>query len=243
MAPTGTRELAHSLALLFRDCIENGEEGRGIIDAARLAYKLYDLSADRHPPPDPLSCKAGCSYCCHSFVAVTAPEAFLLAERFSEHVRDEGAMSVDEFLKRARPLAGMGPTARYDNELLPCPFLVDDKCSVYEVRPVVCRKTCSYSVQACIDGFNKVGGGTVPQDTARQTFGEGCSITLTAALRSLGFPWASYEMSEAVSVILRTEDALHRWTQGEDILAEVQSNVAVPAQLKTAIAEFSDAIS
>jgi len=240
LPPTGTLELAQSLALLFRDCIESGEGARGVIDAARLAHRLYDLSEKRHPPREPLSCKAGCDYCCYTFVGVSAPEAFLIADEIS--TGQSRNISRELFTDRARPLAGLSPGKRAASSRLPCPFLEDRKCSAYSFRPLVCRKMSSYSVQDCIDGFDNPAI-TIRTDADRQTFGEGCSVTLAAALRSLSLPWNYYEMSEAVSTILHTDNALERWVSGEDILRDVQAGTHISADMEKALCKMVDAIS
>lgn len=108
----------------------------------------------------PISCCRGCSACCRAQpVPVTPPEAYALArlveslpedkqsplrERFArnEAALDEAGLSDEYFRPRgeltrveAREIA-----VRYIALRLPCPFLVDDACSIYEHRPLVCRQ-------------------------------------------------------------------------------------------------------
>lgn len=82
-------------------------------------------------------CVVGCSACCYQAITITAPEA------------DRIGKAIGRTPAQAQPLAKERPSldslqdgsdedvARYTGK--PCPFLVDHRCSVYEVRPVICR--------------------------------------------------------------------------------------------------------
>ncbi len=83
-----------------------------------------------------VSCKSGCSACCHTQVSITSDEASLLVKQIVS-----GA-EVD--LRRLRLLADTGNNAeefyKLSYEDRACPFLgAGDTCTVYENRPSVCR--------------------------------------------------------------------------------------------------------
>ena len=63
-----------------------------------------------------------------------------------------------------------------------------------------------------------------------------------AALRSVGRSYDGYELSEAVTRILDTPDALARWSAGEDILAGVQTAGAWTPSLDNALAVMAERI-
>lgn len=69
------------------------------------------------------ACKSGCSHCCHIPVAIPKLEARALAKAsgraLNEHPHDRDV--------------------EIEGYNYPCPFLVDNQCSVYEVRPAICR--------------------------------------------------------------------------------------------------------
>lgn len=71
---------------------------------------------DQHTP-----CKAGCSACCHYAVMVSEIEVRVI-EANTSHRRAESRRSV----KQAHGT--------------PCPFLRQDRCSIYAVRPFTCRR-------------------------------------------------------------------------------------------------------
>lgn len=72
-------------------------------------------------------CKAGCSACCHMQVEMTDVEAERIA-------RSTGAKA--QSLPPGRHTTAVEKLGRKDT---PCPFLKDDQCSIYDVRPVMCR--------------------------------------------------------------------------------------------------------
>lgn len=81
-------------------------------------------------------CKRGCSYCCKKseFPYSLLEMQYLLSSLPT--LSEETLCKIEENLQniKARKLKYRGKKFRYD-----CPFLVDDVCSVYEYRGVICR--------------------------------------------------------------------------------------------------------
>lgn len=71
------------------------------------------------------ACKSGCSYCCHTAVAVTQIEAQIIGEETGIKPRKS-----EHRMSRAE-------TAHYHRQ--PCPFFSQGACSIYSVRPIACR--------------------------------------------------------------------------------------------------------
>lgn len=113
-----------------------------------------------------VSCRAGCAHCCRHLAPVAPIEALALAKlvaampparRDAVRQRFAGAVARMEelgILDRAAPrgryalqsAASPGTTAwedvsgRYFAAGIPCPFLEEERCGVYDERPVVCRE-------------------------------------------------------------------------------------------------------
>jgi len=109
-----------------------------------------------------VSCRKGCAACCRMLVPVSAPEAFALAEavaRWPEERRQAALARVAAAqapLDRAGLLSSLRRIAESERQLgdeefepinhayyalrLPCPFLVEEACSIYEDRPSACRE-------------------------------------------------------------------------------------------------------
>lgn len=83
-----------------------------------------------------VQCKKGCSACCHSQVAITESEAFLLAQKV-----DEG-YGIDFERLQIQAMAGNSAKEffKLSYEERACVFLNDsNQYSIYEDRPSVCR--------------------------------------------------------------------------------------------------------
>lgn len=72
------------------------------------------------------ACKKGCTHCCHIPVAMTQTEANLIAERISRTAQPV-------------PPSDANPSEREYGYHLPCTFLKDGRCGIYEHRPFACR--------------------------------------------------------------------------------------------------------
>ncbi len=100
-----------------------------------------------------LSCYKGCSRCCSLFIGASIQEAEAIVyylyqnedkmQHFLESYpvwREKVRAAGDLFKKPAASdkNKGIGDLAAYAKANIPCPFLEDDACSIYEVRPYVC---------------------------------------------------------------------------------------------------------
>ena len=106
----------------------------------------------------PASCRAGCGACCRQLVPVSEPEALHLAE-LVQALPPERASAVRERFRAALEALGAGLLGRlrdpdanksldqrrelgleYFHAGVPCPFLENESCSIYEQRPLSCRE-------------------------------------------------------------------------------------------------------
>lgn len=116
--------------------------------------------------PDLVSCKLGCSDCCHALFDLSLVEAVYINHYFYKDLPTEerekilgAADSADrkthQVKREAFQLAEKGKGqeqifSRVAFERVRCPLLnEEDKCSLYERRPITCRL---YGVPTAIDG-------------------------------------------------------------------------------------------
>jgi Fe-S-cluster containining protein len=125
-----------------------------------------------------ISCARGCAACCRMLVPVSAPEAFALRDMVAALPEDrrqavrralagttarlERAGLLSQLLQVAetdRPISdeAMEPINRaYYALKLPCPYLENEACSIYEDRPAACRELLVTSpADWCQDMVNK----------------------------------------------------------------------------------------
>ncbi len=109
-----------------------------------------------------ISCQKGCAACCRMLVPISAPEAFALANRVHRSEESERARLLSQIdvanqhlakaglLKQLMALSdaatpvtdeAMEPVNKaYYALRMPCPFLHNEVCSIYEDRPAACRE-------------------------------------------------------------------------------------------------------
>lgn len=117
----------------------------------------------RMPPENLPACQEGCAWCCSIKVETTAPEVLRIVEYLYSSRPSEEIEELRASLALLTPkLQAMSWEARYDAQV-PCPLLVDNACSVYEVRPMTCRGWNSRDARACEESSMAPGKGlTVP---------------------------------------------------------------------------------
>jgi len=95
-------------------------------------------------------CTPGCHYCCYEQVNVTPPEVFAIAGYIRTSWSDGRQRSFRKRLRAAAAKArGLGHDA-YFKARIACPLLnAQGMCSIYEVRPLMCRAYNSLDVKAC----------------------------------------------------------------------------------------------
>lgn len=123
-----------------------------VIEAARrlmaltseLVARLLSLA-----PDGAVACKAGCGHCCHQVVGISVPEALAIFEHLrrtrSGAELEQLKARVDTLHERARTRS----VAERFSADLPCAFLRDGSCSIYEVRPLACRGANSLDASDC----------------------------------------------------------------------------------------------
>lgn len=92
---------------------------------------LLDVYKEDVEPGEKIACRMGCAFCCYIPVECTEQEARLAYEASDPSAVREAISS------------------RGDTNFESCPFLRDNQCTVYEVRPLACRQYTSVSAMDC----------------------------------------------------------------------------------------------
>jgi len=192
-----------------------------VIEVAEHSAGLADESiqtAIRQSPPDPsLACREGCAWCCYKLVGTTAPEVFRIAQYLQDHLSpDEFALARDRIIRRDEQRKALQDD-RWSAARLPCSLLVNDRCSVYPVRPLTCRGFNSSDARQCERWVKTRGQVEVPVYEPQHRLATFVLDGLRAGLAECNLPSELLELTAALRIVMTMPDALNRWLAGEPI--------------------------
>ena len=160
-----------------------------------------------------LGCKSGCAWCCHQNVEVTIPEAILIAA----HIAADDPRRA-KIAEAAATLGGLDDGARR-RAGKPCPLLVENRCSVYDDRPLMCRGMMAADAEGCRNAY---AAGLAGRDDVAievfplvQYFMFGDQAGMRGILKDMGLQYDLVEMTRAVAAILADPDIVERWLARE----------------------------
>lgn len=143
-----------------------------VLGLSSVAAEMGERAAARKGAA--VSCDKGCGACCRQLVPVSPPEAVMLRElvesldeprkstikhRFVQAVAQLERSGVLRKLEEAgNPLLYKAEEA-YFLQKIPCPFLENESCGIYESRPSRCREYLVFTPpERCADPYrNKIG--------------------------------------------------------------------------------------
>jgi Fe-S-cluster containining protein len=113
---------------------------RPLIALQENATQFFDAFAGRHS--EQMTCTKGCSGCCHVDISIFTSEAARILgwiRSMDQPARQSLQASLraiaEDDAQRRTPTA---PNPTGQNKL-PCAFLIDNACSIYPARPIICR--------------------------------------------------------------------------------------------------------
>jgi Fe-S-cluster containining protein len=215
------------LAALARETVlEIGQRGRTGETALELAFSamvLADHVLDRFesetPLPQPIVCRPGCDFCCYLQVELTPPEALLLGRRIEENFSRDAKVRLLASLERSWNLkAGKSKQeiARIRREL-PCPLLRDRRCSVYPVRPLLCRAMHALDAGQCASASRSQDLAPVDHYAHRREFIIAIAKGLADGCRALGCQCGSLDLTGAILDYFGEPKPAERWIMGEAV--------------------------
>ncbi|HVY80200.1 MAG TPA: hypothetical protein VG994_04395 [Steroidobacteraceae bacterium] len=168
---------------------------------------------------DGIACGEGCSFCCHLRVMVLPHEAIALFRCLEEHIPAERAAGI-----RARVLENAERRAQLAREGRPvpaiaCAFLVDGKCSAYEVRPAACSAYHSLSKGRCEDGYHKEPGTVhrLPVLQALRYVAGALEEGMEQGLDAAGLSRTQIELHAALAALIQDPQLIETWRAGGEL--------------------------
>lgn len=161
----------------------------------------------------PVACDKGCAFCCYLSVETTIPGAIAVANA----LEGPRANLKSGLADTAPKIAGKTPSQRAAMQV-PCPFLRDNACQVYDVRPLSCQSHYSFDKKACeTDRASGGVAGNIPVYGLPRVLNTMITGGVCVACEDLGLQSCTVELTAAVSLIISDPTAIARWLAGESV--------------------------
>lgn len=163
-----------------------------------------------------IECKSGCSYCCNLRVVAFPFEIvamyFHLVKTLSESEFKECKARVNEQYQK---IQGMTTDQHFTTNVT-CPLLVDNKCSVYPVRPLSCAGYHSSSVKACRDSdenpeITGLDSGGIPMLYDVKEVQSVQNTVVVEVLQKIGSDHKQYELIKSLWRIMDDPKLIQLW--------------------------------
>jgi Fe-S-cluster containining protein len=227
MGVSGTElEVRRTERLQTVEVLRVGRTPLQVVAIAEQATELADTAVRdavlKAPPRTPLACREGCAWCCHKTVGTAAPEVLRIAAYLRQTLTPEELQvtraRVNELAEQRRALR----PDRRSRARLPCALLVENRCSVYPVRPLTCRGYNSADARRCEQSLEPASQAVVPSYAPQQRL---CTFVLDgmrAGLAESRLDGELLELTAALQIALTLPDAAERWLAGEAVFASAR---------------------
>lgn len=188
-------------------------------ELTRLYAHCEELLDHFHPDrAERLDCQAGCGDCCIVNVSVLWPEALAITEyveRTPGFELDSLAARLNELWTRVR---GVDDEDRVCMRQ-PCVFLdVAGNCTIYPVRPLLCRSITSTDASGCRESFNAYLHNekcTVEMNLFQKELYDTAYLGLSEGLETRNLDGRGFEMTGLLRYLQKNRDGRSLFSRGE----------------------------
>jgi hypothetical protein len=201
------------------------KQGRAPLQVIEVAARGAAIAADavqqaeQIAPPPQLACQEGCDWCCYLTVGTTVPEVVRIVEYLRQSLSADELHAFRERMARLEELRRELRPAKRGDPRLPCPLLVNHRCTVYPVRPLTCWGCNSTDAGQCEAFLKSPGKTTLPDYPPRHRIAAFVLDGMRAGLSESGLKDDLLELRAALRIALDVPDALERWLAGEPVFA------------------------
>jgi Fe-S-cluster containining protein len=175
---------------------------------ARNVKQIY-FDTDVRMKSIPKICEEGCSFCCHQNVLIHGSEGPAIEKFIQEEMPSETKTIVRQnliswfnYFDKNTPngvILTMENIVQFEKQIaidrIPCAFLINDRCSIYKARPLVCRThSVSDSSQLCNQDPHR-NGDSAGLEIQKKKFGE-----ITKASGMLSIRLLAYAVQETLGL-------------------------------------------
>ncbi len=163
------------------------------------------------------ACKAGCAYCCYYKVEARAAEVLAIknfaVSRFSPVQLRAVIEQAQRNVAEAKGLSHAEHLATNQR----CSFLLEDRCSVYEVRPSKCRSFHAADVEGCRASYEHPTDLSIPNSFVPEIFdsANGVAEGFYAALEAEEIDSTVYDLNSAFVEAMQNAAVSKRLNSGK----------------------------
>ncbi|MFP3867581.1 MAG: YkgJ family cysteine cluster protein [Desulfobacteraceae bacterium] len=213
------------------EIMRNGQPRTMVLELAPQAHRLAGQIISRVEKElggvlPPVACKAGCSYCCYHQIFISPPEAFLIGDYLRRKFTDQDRrMLAVKVKKNMQLLEGKDLEAIVRSRpQLECIFLQNNRCSLYEVRPMGCRAWSSRRAEQCKIGLetgDPLAG--IGSYIHRQKLSVAIHTGLLQGTQEMGLESGYMGLAHAVNILLHEDldNLTARWLNGEEVFSSI----------------------
>jgi Fe-S-cluster containining protein len=187
--------------------------------AEAIAAAAVREAMTQQPPRAPLACREGCAWCCYKTVGTAAPEVLRIAAHLRQTLTPEQLHSTQARIKALLEQRRAQRPDRRSRARLPCALLVDDRCSIYPVRPLTCRGFNSSDARQCERSLEPGSQVAVPAYAPQQRLYTFVLDGMRSGLEESHLDGELLELTAALDIALSVPDVAERWLAGEKVFA------------------------
>jgi Fe-S-cluster containining protein len=203
------------------ECLTRARTSLQIVEITENAISVAEKTiadAKKNSPAPALACGEGCDWCCYLRVGTAAPEVLRIAAHIREKFSTEEQTAVHERVVRIDEHKKALKANRHFDNRVPCPLLVEHRCSVYAVRPLTCRGANSRDARAC-ERFLDRRSTPLPLYGPQHRVATFVLDGMRAGVAEAGLKGELLELTAALRISLEISDAAERWLAGEAVFA------------------------
>jgi Fe-S-cluster containining protein len=168
-----------------------------------------------------IACRAGCGTCCSLNVAVLFPEVLAVVDFVRTRMSPEKQRAIERRVAQLHHLVEcLGEEERIALRQS-CAFLDESgACSIYPVRPLICRAITSINATHCEEALQSATTGVdrpIFMNMFQKSLMEGTFIAVADALTELGFDDRSGQLTVGVQRLLEMPELAERFLERDQV--------------------------
>ncbi len=187
----------------------------------KRSYLRFDkiIATTIEESPTKPACKAGCSYCCYYKVEVKAHEMLLIHEHMKKNLAPTLTTQIlTSASENAEVIRALTPKEHLATNIK-CPFLIENQCSIYDVRPFRCRSFHAVKVDACEASFANPSDFSIATELIEDVshYSDALSQGFEAAAMDTGYDHRTYDLNTALLEVFADASIDKRYKRGKKV--------------------------